>query len=414
MEPHGPTRRDVLALATSAGGLALAGVSMSNCRPDNAPAYLDRPLGLDLRNRLTAPVVIESIRVVRAAEHIFVRSTSAEGAVGTTVANDNLSYLLPILKELVIPCFVGKDARDLETLVEEVYYHGRTYKLAGVALWNCVGHVEISILDLLGQASGSPAGALLGPVLRREVPVYLSSLRRDTTPEQEVDWLGARIAETGARAVKLKIGGRMSRNADASPGRTDRLIPLARSRFGDEVEIFVDANGSYDAAEAIRIGRMLEAHGIGFYEEPCPWQEYEETWRVARALDVPVAGGEQDSSLPQFDWMIRNQIVDLVQPDLLYSGGMLRCLRVARMAERAGLAITPHSPKADPLAACMLHFASIVPNLGSHQEFSGRARRPESWFEPRFEARGGRLAVPEGLGLGVRYDAALWAGAAEL
>jgi L-alanine-DL-glutamate epimerase-like enolase superfamily enzyme len=403
-----------VALATSAGGLALAGAGFQGCASRAPLASPDRPLGIDLRRRFPAPVVIDSIRVVRAAEHVFVRATSADGAVGTTVANDNLSYLLPILEELVVPFFVGKDARDLEALVDEIYYHGRTYKLAGVALWNCVGHVEVALLDLLGQLANLPAGALLGPVLRREIPVYLSSLRRDTTPEQEVEWLAARLAETGARAVKLKIGGRMSRNADASPGRTDRLIPLSRSTFGDGVEIFVDANGSYDAGHAIAVGRMLGRHRVGFYEEPCPWQEYEATRQVADALDVPVAGGEQDSSLPQFDWMIRNRVLDLVQPDLLYNGGLLRCLRVARMAERAGMAITPHSPKADPLAACMLQFASIVPNLGSHQEFAGRARRPESWFEPRFEARDGRLAVPAGPGLGVRYDPALWSAAAKL
>src|SRR5205085_8338561 len=138
-----------------------------------------------------------------------------------------------------------------------------------------------SLFDLLGKVAKQPVGALLGGVIRQDVPIYLSSLRRDTTPEQEVAWLGKRLEETGAKAVKLKIGGRMSKNADAAPQRTERLVALARKRFGNGVTIYVDANGSYDAPKAIEVGRMLEAHGVAFFEEPCPFEELEETKRVA-------------------------------------------------------------------------------------------------------------------------------------
>src|SRR2546425_870678 len=82
---------------------------------------------------------------------------------------------------------------------------------------------------------------LLRGILRPEIPVYLSSMRRDTTPEQEVAWLSQRLEETGAKAVKLKIGGRMSKNADAAPQRTERLVALARKTFGDGIAIHVDA-----------------------------------------------------------------------------------------------------------------------------------------------------------------------------
>jgi L-alanine-DL-glutamate epimerase-like enolase superfamily enzyme len=317
-------------------------------------------------------------------------------------------YLWPILQELIAPYYLGRDARDLESLLEGVYVHRSNYKLAGVAFWNCVSHLEFSVLDMLGVIADRPVCELLGPVIRREIPVYLSSMRRDTTPEEEVEWLGRRLAETNARAVKLKIGGRMSRNADAFPGRTDRLIPLAREAFGDEVAIYVDANGSYDAEHAIVVGEMLQAYGVGFFEEPCPWEAYEETKRVADALAMTVAGGEQDSSLPRFDWMIRERAVDLVQPDLAYNGGFLRGLRVASMAERAGMQVTPHCPKADPNTAYMLHFAAVVPNLGPHQEYRALGPGGEWWAAPSFQVRDGAVPVPAGPGLGVEYDPAIW------
>jgi L-alanine-DL-glutamate epimerase-like enolase superfamily enzyme len=289
-----------------------------------------------------------------------------------------------------------------------VYTYHSNYKLAGLALWNCVAHVEFCMLDMLGKMANRPVCELLGAVLRRQIPVYLSSMRRDTTPEEEVAHLEARLAETGARAVKLKIGGRMSANADAMPGRTERLVPLARERLGDEIAIYVDANGSYDAGKAIEVGRMLEANGVGFYEEPCPWEQYEWTQQVAQALEMTVAGGEQDSSLPRFAQMIRDGVVDMVQPDLAYVGGFIRSLRVASMAREAGMRVTPHSSKSDANTAYMLHFAAVTSNAGPYQEYNAAPPRGQWWEAPPFEVHEGTIAVPDGPGLGVSYDPALW------
>jgi len=349
------------------------------------------------------PILIESLAVLRVENKLVVRARASDGATGYTLANDRLRYLLPILQELIIPYFTGKDARNLEGLVDGVYAHQSNYKLAGLAFWNCVGHVELAILDLLGKVAGKPVHALFGPTLRTEIPIYLSSMRRDTTPEQEVTWVGERLAATNAKAVKLKIGGRMSSNADAAPGRTEALVALARKSFGDDVAIYVDANSSYDAPTAIEVGRMLEAHGVGWLEEPCPFEQYEATKAVADALTMMVAGGEQDTNVHHFAWMIRNRSVDLVQPDLLYNGGMIRTLRVARLAAEAGMKIAPHSPKNDPQAACLLHFAAIVPNLGPHQEWSAVAPKPASWYSPAFEVQAGTVSVPTMSGLGTAY-----------
>jgi L-alanine-DL-glutamate epimerase-like enolase superfamily enzyme len=347
---------------------------------------------LHLENVSASPIRIQSVEVLRARGRLYVASTSSEGAVGVVAANSRLVHCLSLLKHLVIPYFVGKDARDLESLVDGVYTEGSNYKYAGMPFWNCVAHVELSLFDMLGKMANQPVGALVGKVIRRAVPVYLSSLTRETTPEEEVDRMVASLSKTNARAVKLKIGGRM-KNRPRDAERTNRLVPLARKTFGDDVVIYVDSNGSYTSAEAIEVGRMLQEHRVGFFEEPCPWQEYEETRRVADALTIPVAGGEQDTSLAQFEWMVRHRVVDLVQPDLYYNGGLIRCLRVARMAAKAGINITPHSPKSGPEAAAMLHFASVVPNLGPHQEYT-----------PSNEIEDGRVKVPSGPGLGAGPD----------
>ncbi len=200
----------------------------------------------------------------------------------------------------------------------------------------------------------------------------------------------------------------MRHNADAAPGRTERLVSLARRTLGDGVTLYVDANGSYDAEHAIEIAALLVDHGVAFLEEPCPWQDYWATQRVADALELPVAGGEQDSSLWTFDWMIRERAVDIVQPDMMYNGGLLRNLWVAERAAAAGMPIMPHSPKAGAEAAAVLHFCALAPNLGPYQEWSVKEAAPTPWYSPSFEIREGRVAVPDGPGLGVTYDPEIW------
>jgi L-alanine-DL-glutamate epimerase-like enolase superfamily enzyme len=349
---------------------------------------------LELEGLSRSPIRIQSIELVRPRRTYYVRTVSSDGAVGITGVNGRLLNTLTLFRNLIVPYFTGKDARELESLVDGVYRHDSYYKYAGLPFWNAVGHVEISVFDMMGRMVGKPVWALLGRRIREAIPVYISSMSRETTPEQEVEQVAEALERTGTKATKLKVGGRMHTNAHFRE-RTRRLIRLARKSLGDDVTIYVDSNGSYDAAEAIEVGRMLERYGVGFFEEPCGWQEYEQTRRVADALEVTVAGGEQDTSLAQFRWMIANRVVDLVQPDLYYNGGFIRSLRVARMAQQQGMKITPHSPKSGGDAAAMLHFASVVPNLGPHQEYRASP-----------EVREGLVQVPTGPGLGIDIDLA--------
>ncbi|HEX2828075.1 MAG TPA: mandelate racemase/muconate lactonizing enzyme family protein [Burkholderiales bacterium] len=311
-------------------------------------------------------------------------------------------FLTAMLKEKVLPFFAGRDARDLETLVDEVYAWKSNYKYAGPALWTTVAWAEAALFDLLGKAAGKSIADLLGGRRRDCVPVYVSSLLRETTAEEEVEWVGRRIEQTRAKAVKLKIGGRLSRNADVSPGRSERLIALARKTWGDAMKIYVDANGSYDAPHALEVAKMLKAHGVVFFEEPCPFEDLDETRAVADALDMPVAGGEQDASLPRFEYMARNRVVDILQPDMLYNGGFIRNHRVSVIARHYGLPLTPHSPYLGPRQALTTHYCATLPELPIEMEYAAALpERPMDWYRPQIEAKNGLVAVPTGPGLGI-------------
>ncbi|MFC1545011.1 mandelate racemase/muconate lactonizing enzyme family protein [Gemmatimonadota bacterium] len=348
--------------------------------------------------------MIESVRLLTDGEDYFVHTVSSEGAEGISITNVRARYLYPIFQELVAPFFIGKDARDLDQLIDGVYVHGSNYKLSSPALWCCVAWVEFSLLDMLGKISGKPLGELFGGVVRNEVPVYLASGRRETTPDEEAEMLAQAVEELGINAVKFKVGGRMNNNADSIPGRTEALIPLVRKRLGPDVAIHADSNGSYDPPKAIEVGKLLEEIDAVFFEEPCPFDHLEDTLTVADALEIPVAGGEQESSERRFRWMIANEAVQVVQPDLHYYGGFIRSTRVARMAEHAGMPVTLHLSGEGTGYADMLHFCSFTPNIGPYQEYKRGVEDSSRWFDPPLKLHEGVISVPQGPGLGTSID----------
>ena len=324
------SRRSLLAAA--AGSIPFA-VGIRGSRGDEPLALtslaeeVDRAAARPLLqlDELKDAVTIESLELLRNQDEYLVRARSTDGAEGVIAGNSGwLPDTFPIFQNRVAAYLIGKDARRLETLLNELLRQRITYKLQGLALWVCVAAAEMAILELLGRVAGRSIGELFGGVRQRNVAVYRASGNRGNSPEEEVDYLRRLRAETGASAVKFRVGGMLSNNRDSRPGRSEALIPMVRDAFGGDVTIYADSNSSYDAANAIRLGRMMEEYDYAFFEEPCRFDDLWETKKVADALDIPVAGGEQESSLRRFRWTILNRGLDVVQPDLHYFGGFIR------------------------------------------------------------------------------------------
>jgi L-alanine-DL-glutamate epimerase-like enolase superfamily enzyme len=204
----------------------------------------------------------------------------------------------------------------------------------------------------------------------------------------------------------------MSRNADAMPGRTEKLIPLTRKALGDKIAIHADANSSYDDPTlAIKIGRLLEDINAVFYEEPCPFDNFDATKKVADGLTIPIALGEQESSHWRFRQCIRERVADIMQPDLFYYGGLIRSIRVARMAELRDMPTTAHLSGGFGFIYS-LHFASCVPKIGPWQEYKQGVETYGDWFSPRLRINDSALTVPQGPGVGIAEPKEVLKGAA--
>ena len=398
-------RRHFLGAAIGTAGFAGSAQGQEGAVSDEQlTKAMERPV---LKKALfSSPVIIESVDLLTKDNQYIVRVRSHDGAVGLAVSNpDRMKFLYPIFTKRVAPCFIGKDARDLDALIEGVFIAMSNYKLQGMAFWVCVASAEFAILDLLGQVSGQSIGTLLGEVTHRDVEVYRASGNRGNTPEEEVAILQRHVQTYGAKAVKLKAGGRMRKDVDSLPGRTKGLIPLARKTLGDAITILVDSNGSYRVKKAIEIGRLCEANGVFFFEEPCPFDQLWETKAVADALDIPIAGGEQESSLRRFRWMIAHDAVQIVQPDLFYFGGYIRAIRVARMAAEKGLLCVPHMGGGTLGYLYVIHFASFVPNVGPFMEYKGKNDKvPYDCPTSSLDCVAGKLRVPTGPGFGLTFD----------
>ena len=358
----------------------------------------------------SSPVIIETLELLRYENSFLCMVRSKDGAEGFSVGHSgSLRSLYPIFTINLQPFFINKDARDLDLILEKVYIYRLNFRLSGLALGVPLAAIEFAILDMMGRIANKSIGQLIGNIHHPEVEVYQATEYRERSVEESMELIKRDVAEYNAQAVKIKVGGLMFMTRDmhavGPPGRTEEIIPLVRKTFGDQMVLYADSNGFYSVDEAVRVGKLLEEYDYRFFEEPVPFDWYEETKMVTDALSIPVAGGEQEYSLHGFRWLVANDGLDIVQPDTNYFGGMIRSMKVALMADAFGKKCTPHMSGGDLGFLYMMHFVSALPNALHHHEFKGFRTGVE--FECKtspLRSENGLVKVPTGPGLGVDLD----------
>lgn len=298
----------------------------------------------------------------------FVKVTTDDGRQGWgQVAPYHADITAQVLHRQVAPYALGQDALDIDYLVDII--PEKEHKYPGSYISRAIGGLDTALWDMRGKLEGKPVCALIGGTPGK-IRAYASSMKRDITPDQEADRLVQLRDEQGFDAFKFRVGAECGRGKDEWPGRTEAIVPTMRRAMGDDIALLVDANSCYSPAQAIEIGRMLQNNGISHFEEPCPYWEYEQTKQVTDALDIDVTGGEQDCELQNWRRMIDTRVVDIIQPDICYLGGLTRTLRVAKMAEEAGLPCTPHCANLSMVTLFTMHLLRTIPNAGKYVEFS--------------------------------------------
>ncbi|MEZ5779586.1 MAG: mandelate racemase/muconate lactonizing enzyme family protein [Paracoccaceae bacterium] len=337
----------------------------------------------------------------------FVRLTADDGAIGWGQCSTyNADITAQVFHRQVAPHALGAGTHDILGLVQRI--EEKEHKFPGSYRCRALAGLDTALWDLRGRREGRPVVELLGG---RPGPLraYASSMKRDITPKDEAARFVRLRDEKGFDAFKWRVGAECGRDMDEWPGRTEEVVPVVARTLGEGVAKLVDGNSGFSPCRAIEVGHLLEAEGVSHFEEPCPYWDLDATRDVTEALSIDVTGGEQDWDLATWRRMIDMRAVDIVQPDVMYMGGIARTLLVAGMAAKAGLPCTPHSANLSLVTVCTMHLLGAIPNAGKYLELSIEGPDYYPWQEglflgDPFAVGDGRVRIPDGPGWGVEIN----------
>ena len=339
----------------------------------------------------------------------FTRVTTETGATGWgQLSTYNADITAQVFHRQVARHAIGTDIAAMEDTLDLI--GEREHKYPGSYLRRAQTGLDTAIWDLRGKLAGKPVVELLGGT-PGPLRAYASSMKRDITPQDEAARFVKLRDDHGFTAFKWRVGAECGRGRDEWPGRTEQVIPIVSNALGDGIDKLVDANSCYAPPRAIEVGLILQDNGISHYEEPCPYWHYDQTAQVRAALDIDIAGGEQDCEFSAWQLMIEHHSVDILQPDVMYLGGISRTLQVCQMGQKAGLPITPHAANLSLVTMCTMHLLKAIPNPGKYLEFSIEGLDYYPWQTGLFRGdpyriQDGHAIVPAEPGWGVEIDPA--------
>jgi D-galactarolactone cycloisomerase len=304
------------------------------------------------------------------------------------------------------PRVIGRDPFDVEVVWEDLYNRIKDYGATGFAITALSG-IDIALWDIIGRATGKPIHKLIGGAHRTEVQAYATGLYfidMDRLVEEAVEE-AVEYAGQGFRAIKMKIG-------LGDPKLDLRRVEAVRKAIGPDVQLAVDANHCFTVPQAIRLGRMMEPLDLMWFEEPISPEDHDGYVEVTRALDMAVAGGENDFTRWGFRDIIARKAMDIVQPDVCAAGGLSECRKIAALASAHGVECVPHAwGSAIGLAATLQWLAALPDTPPAFRPISPMLEFEQTPNPLRdllatvpIIQQEGIVAVPEGPGLGIEID----------
>jgi L-alanine-DL-glutamate epimerase-like enolase superfamily enzyme len=287
---------------------------------------------------------------------------------------------------------IGEDPSDIGRLYQKLLWAGASVGRSGVAT-QAIAAIDIALYDLKAKRAELPLAKLLG-AYRDSVRTYNTSGGFLQAPIEEVTERASQSLAEGIGGIKIKVGHPDSRVDLAR-------VQAVRDHLGPDVPLMVDANQQWDRPTAMRMGRILEQYGLIWIEEPLDAYDAEGHAQLAAALDTSIATGEMLSSVAEHISLIEHRSVDILQPDAPRIGGITPFLRLAHLADQAGLQLAPHFAM-----EIHVHLAAAYPREPWVEHFE--------WLNPlfneRLETTGGRMLVPArpGLGFTLSEQALAW------
>lgn len=311
---------------------------------------------------------------------------------------------------------LGRDPGRIEAIWNDLYDLSFWTKGGGAISFAGLSAIDHALWDIKGKALGVPIHDLLGGALHDSLPVYANGWWLGCDTPAEYARAGAAAVERGYRGLKFyPLGMRDPKTVVRHPTRRqlDRaLIPLIcertralRQAIGPDVDIMMDFGGGLTTDLVLTIARRLEEFDILFIEEPVDPGTLGALQKVSRGTTIPLAAGERFYGRHGFHRLLETYAVDIIQPDLCNTGGILEGKKIAAMAEVYNVRVAPHNYGSTLATAITVQVSATLPNFMVLEHF------PDFDCEPNYldvlaaplerTVVNGAMPVPAAPGLGV-------------
>ncbi|WEX11131.1 mandelate racemase/muconate lactonizing enzyme family protein [Chelativorans sp. AA-79] len=323
---------------------------------------------------------------------------NAAGSAGSYAA------LVHLLNHEIAPRLIGRDPADI-VQIWEMLYNGVRYEAAaaqGHAMPElsrrglsvaAISAVDIALWDILGKSLGQPVWRLLGGRKADRLPAYASGgwAPADRIGEQ----LQSYLAAGGFRAVKMRVG-----VMDGAPHISAARVKAARAALGPDIELMVDAHGTYTVAEAKRFIQLVSDCDLAWFEEPVSADDKAGMAEVRSSGPVPIAAGESDATRFAFRDLAVLKSADIFQPDPAFCGGITEAMRIGAIASAFNLRLAPHLWAGAPCFFAGLHVCAASPSSFTIEYSLGANPMIHDLVEDDVSVEDGMIEIPDRPGLG--------------
>jgi len=288
---------------------------------------------------------------------VVVKVSTNEGLIGWGEAHHGRAHttVAKLIETTLKQLINGMEVHDVVGVWEKMYRYQLASHGMGAGACLAMSGIDMALWDLRGKALNLPLFRLLGGT-RRAIPAYAGGVSLGYQEPSQLIEEATKSIEQGYKAIKLRVGDSVARDI--------ARMRAVRKAFGDEMVILTDANIGYELDDVHSVIPAMDELGIVWLEEPFPAHDHR-SYREAKGFGrTPLAAGENHYTRFEFDRVIEDGAITILQPDLSKSGGITETLRIAAMASAWKLPIHPHSSMTGLNHAASIHFLAAIDNGG--------------------------------------------------
>ena len=263
-----------------------------------------------------------------------------------------------IVEKVIQPLIKGDNPLKKEYIWHKVYNLLRDSGQKGMPIQALSG-IDIALWDILAKKSNLPLYQLLGGKTNDKIPVYGYGMMLQKKTVDELCELfkneANQIKEKNFKAMKMKIG--------MGPKEDLKLVSAVRDAIGSEFKLMVDANHAYNKNDALYVGRGLDEMNIYWFEEPVAPEDYDSYKELKEKLKTNIAGGEAEFTKYGWNQLIKNNCIDIAQPEVCGLGGITEYLKVSALAQSNFIPIVNHVWGSAISVAVNLHLLTTLPDM---------------------------------------------------